>query len=87
MRCFEPADPSRLNAEIWETKVMRMFMMLAEKYTAEGEFEKVKGRFNANPKTIRRPLKHTDNASPTATIEAINTLLHLYAQEGQVEQL
>ena len=50
-----------------------MFMMLAEKYTAQGNFEKVKGKFNANPKTIRRPSKQTDNSLPTATIEAINT--------------
>ena len=75
---FEPIDPEDITDWEWKHKVLHCFMMLTEKINSDGKFEKVKARFNANPTTIREPLRQGDNASPTTSTEAVNAILHSY---------
>jgi len=75
---FEPIHIEEITEYEWKHKVLHCFMMLTEKINSEGKFEKVKARFNANPTTIRQPLKQDDNASPTTSSEAVNTVIHSY---------
>ena len=57
-------------------------MMTVIKTDSEGNFNKIKSRYNANPKTIKCKLKGSDNASPTVTVETINAIMHLYVTRG-----
>ena len=78
-KVFKPAEINRLSYIERQTRMMRLFMMITPKYNADGEFTKLKARYNANPRTLKQKGWKGDNSSPTSTMEAIYISLHLAA--------
>lgn len=63
-------------------KIISSSMFLKEKYTASGEFEKVKGRVVAGGDQQDRPLHAEETSAPTMGTSSLFILMALAAREG-----
>ena len=76
---FEGIVPKDLTGS-QKRKIIRSFIILKEKYNAEGDFEKLKARLVANGAQMD-PSTHTDSSSPTVSLTFLLMMVVMAARE------
>jgi hypothetical protein len=78
---FQGVDAKKLSAEEWKTVISSM-LFLKEKYSAEGVFQKLKGRLVAGGHQQIKEM-YGDNSAPTVATQTVFMVAAIAAVEGR----